>query len=194
MGSVASGINFGQVASIGLQAFSGAMQANSQVQSGKAQQQIHNFNASQLIKDAENQRIDAQSNALRIRREGKSLKGTQRALYAHQGVLTSEGSPLEVMAESAAQVEIEALNVERNAQIISMKRETEAAIQVAQGQDARSAGKRAGIATALGSASSIFQSARKFGFTTPGKIPTKAKKPATTVNPIYAPNSPVPQI
>lgn len=63
--------------------------------------------------------LEEQSNQLnlfRIRREAKKTYGTQRALYARAGV-SSAGSPLEVMADTAANYELDAQVTNYNSKV-----------------------------------------------------------------------------
>ena len=80
-------------------ALTGAMGA---IQSGRAQVAANNYNAAQ-------DRMEAAVEESRRRREGKRALGAIRAGISKSGV-TTEGTPLMVLAESAADAEIDALN------------------------------------------------------------------------------------
>jgi len=86
---------------------------------------VGDFNAAQLSLDAEiaaqNSRLQAQGiirsatdQAKNLREAGRQLEGQQRVAYAKSGVRMS-GTPLEVMAQSAANVEMDAVNLSQEA-------------------------------------------------------------------------------
>lgn len=96
----------------------GAMKTVSQIAQGKQQAANAEYNA----KVAEQQAQAARENAkyqqetltqqseyeqARIQREKQKTQATQRTLYAKSGVRLDEGSPLEVMADTAAQYEMD---------------------------------------------------------------------------------------
>lgn len=74
------------------------------------------YNAKLLEVDAVQAELDGRENVRRIRQENKRYASTQRARFAASGV-TEEGSPLEAMAETAKLLEMDALEVNRKAQI-----------------------------------------------------------------------------
>lgn len=80
--------------------------AYGQHQAGKQAEQAYGYNA-QLAREqgAEAERVS--------RRKLKSLLSSQRALYAKAGVDITEGSPLMVLSETAAEGEREALALRR---------------------------------------------------------------------------------
>lgn len=59
--------------------------------------------------NADLERARGEQRALAIRRKGKRIKGTQASLIGKSGV-QAQGSPLEVMAETAANVELDAIH------------------------------------------------------------------------------------
>lgn len=84
--------------------------AYSQAQAGRAARDIAEYNASLLEYQAEVSRKTAKYEEARLRRVAGRVKSRQRALYAKAGV-TFEGSPLEVMKETAAEAETDALMI-----------------------------------------------------------------------------------
>lgn len=88
------------MAGIGMQAASALMQA-------KAQSVAAKFNAELAQRQAEEMRARGELEKYRINRQKRRLLGRQRALYAKVGVRYDEGSPLEVLADTAAQFELD---------------------------------------------------------------------------------------
>jgi hypothetical protein len=72
------------------------------MQSGRAEAQANTYNAAQS-------RMEAAAEEARRRREGSRAIGAIRAGISKSGV-TTEGTPMMVLAESAAEAELDALN------------------------------------------------------------------------------------
>ncbi len=108
--------NFGSVLSLG----SNLIQAYNSYDSGQRQQQISNRNAGLSIQEGQMAYQEAQYNAKlsqemafiterQIRQSGGKLIASQRVAYAKSGVISTTGTPLEVMANTAAEIETDAL-------------------------------------------------------------------------------------
>lgn len=82
--------------------------AYGQKRSGDAAKKAADFNAALELRRG-------RERAKAVRRKGKRIKGTQRSLIGKSGV-QMQGSPLEVMAETAALVELDAINIMRDSQ------------------------------------------------------------------------------
>jgi hypothetical protein len=104
MGWVAAGV---AIAAIGA-----GTTAYTQVQQGHNQAANAKYNAKLASRNAKIAQESAEYEARQKRRETARLIGRQRALYGKAGV-TMEGSPLEVIQETAAQGEMDALMIER---------------------------------------------------------------------------------
>jgi hypothetical protein len=81
------------------------MQAQMQAAQADAMRQAGMANAATLVGEATRVEQEARERARRMREENERLLSAQRARYGKSGV-TSEGSPLMVMAESAAMAEL----------------------------------------------------------------------------------------
>jgi hypothetical protein len=77
---------------------------------------VAEYNARLMENQALQTDMDARENIRRQRVEAKRYQATQRARFAKAGV-TEEGSPLEVMAETAALLEMDAQEVNRQARV-----------------------------------------------------------------------------
>lgn len=117
------------------------MQANAIRQQGKAEAAAAEFNA----RSAEQ---EASSKESMIRQQASRQMGTIRSQIGKSGA-TSAGTPLLVLAESAANAEIDALNAQYTGQ-------RQAALYRAGGQNAKSQARTMAGATLLSSASKIF--------------------------------------
>lgn len=117
------------------------MQANAIRQQGKAEAAAAEFNA----RSAEQ---EAASKESLIRQQAARQMGTIRSQIGKSGA-TSAGTPLLVLAESAANAEIDALNAQYTGQ-------RQAALYRAGGANAKSQARTMAGATLLSSASKIF--------------------------------------
>lgn len=86
------------------------------------------------------------SEAEDIRRRSRLLRGRQRAAFGKAGVSTTEGTPLEVLAATAAEAELEALRQQTF-------RKREADVATYEGQQAFLQGLFSGAQTLLGAVS-----------------------------------------
>ena len=83
------------------------MQATMAAQQAEAQANISGYNAQVSQNEALRAEQEARERARRIREENQRLLGTQRASYGKAGV-AMEGTPLEIMADTAAMGELNA--------------------------------------------------------------------------------------
>jgi hypothetical protein len=93
-------------------AIGAGVSAYGQIQQGQNQSAMATYNAKLAERNAKIAKDNAEYEARQKRRETARLIGKQRALYGKSGV-TMEGSPLEVVQETAAQGEMDALMIER---------------------------------------------------------------------------------
>jgi hypothetical protein len=108
---------------------------------GKAAQASANYNAQSAL-------VESQSRETAQRAQAARQLGAMRAQIGKSGA-TSEGTPLMVLAESAANAEIDALNTRQTGQ-------RQADLYRAQGTNARRQGYLTAGASLLTSASKIF--------------------------------------
>lgn len=74
---------------------------------GEAENEIAQFNAKQLDRQAKARIKASQIQEERLSREEKAFRGQQRAKFAKSGITISEGTPLDVLADTAFQFHIE---------------------------------------------------------------------------------------
>ena len=111
----------------------------SQAQQGKEQQRWSEYNAAIAERDATAAKAVAEHEASQKRRDTERILGRQRALYGKAGV-TMEGSPLELMAETAAEGELDALMIERTGKLRGQRYGEEATLSRMRGASSRRAG------------------------------------------------------
>jgi|SRR5215217_1913032 len=85
-----------------------------QVQAAKTAKEMGEYNAKLAENQAQQVDMDARESVKRRREQNRRFQGMQRTAFAKSGV-SIEGSPLEVMAETAGILELEALDASRQA-------------------------------------------------------------------------------
>lgn len=89
-----------------------AVSVYGQVQQAQTAKAMGKYNAKLAENQARQTEMDAAENIRRKRKENKRLIATQRSRYAKAGVL-EEGTPLELLAETAGNLEMETLDYAR---------------------------------------------------------------------------------
>jgi hypothetical protein len=126
----------------------GVLSAFGSLYQGKAEAAAQEFNARVSENNAEMARVQAAEEERRVRVGGAKAIGDMRANYGASGIVTSESSALDVLEESAMNVELDALTVryQGHAQALAMKNEAFLA---------RRAGKQANLMGKVGAASAL---------------------------------------
>lgn len=93
----------------------------------KQERETATFNALQAERDATTARLEAEEEAERIRRQGRRLRGEQIAASAASG-LAGGGSLLDILADDALEIELQAQDVLRRGAISSQVSLEEASI------------------------------------------------------------------
>lgn len=129
---------------------SGVTQTVATIRQGRAAQaqaetesEIAAYNARLAERQAEEERIAAVEEAKRFAAEGEAMTARQRVLFAKARVEPSKGTPLSVVAKTAAELEADRLNILREGAISSAQRRAEASIYRLRGSAARARGKAA---------------------------------------------------
>jgi len=110
------------------------------------QAKAEDFNAYISEQRAKNIRRAKDEEIRKIRRNKDSMLSTQKAKYAKAGVLF-EGSPLEVMTDTATQFELDVANTEYNYETEARAQEDEADFRRKRAKDIKSAGMMNAFAT-----------------------------------------------
>lgn len=134
--------------------------AYGQVMEAQDQAQAEMYNATVARQEAELAKQQGKSEADKIRRQAKILRGTQKSLYSKAGVALS-GSAIEVINDSAAEMELDAMLAEYNADVAAQRASGEASFSESQAKQIRRAGTVSAGSTLLTEVASF--SARNFG-------------------------------
>ncbi len=126
-----------------------------QQQQAKSQQALLNYNAALRDQEAADSVRDSRIRAKQQREANRRFLSKAQAIGATQGVVQSAGSPLEVLADNAAQLELGALEIERTGNIQAGQLRTQAIFDRIQGKSIRTGANYASASTILGAASSI---------------------------------------
>jgi hypothetical protein len=118
---------------------------------GEAQGQAADYNAQAATQNAEQTRLQAKEEERRARIAGRKHLGSMRAGYGASGV-QMDGSALDVLEESARNVELDALTIRHAGEVRARGFENEAVLERMRGKNARKGGmlKAAGILFSAG--------------------------------------------
>jgi hypothetical protein len=126
-----------------------------QQQQAKSQQALLNYNAAVRDQEAQDTERDSRIRAQQQRDANRRFLSKARAIGGTQGVVQSSGSPLEVLADNAAQLELGALEVERTGNIQAGQLRTQGVLDRIEGKSARRAANYASAGTILSTASKV---------------------------------------
>lgn len=123
--------------------------AYGQVQAGKAADALGRYNAQQEEINASAATRDANIQANQIRERNRLIAGKQYAAYAASGVAADTGSPLLVESKTRANLEMGALEAERQGGIEASKDLQQAEIDRIEGKNALTGSRYAATGTIL---------------------------------------------
>ena len=130
---------------------------------GIAQSTAYKYNAAINEQNAIAARTKADYEEKETRQKAQKLMSTQRALYAKAGVDLSSGSPLLVLADTAAEAEEDALAVRWGGDVAVAEQKNQATLNRFYAKTAKKAGNTAmwgGIAQVAGGAASSYYGAK----------------------------------
>jgi hypothetical protein len=151
-------MNWGMI----LQGIGNTIQQGMTWMGGEAELNIQKLNAKM---DMENARLSRESAAVQEKRQRQmSYKqlSAMKAGYGASGVVSNEGSPMDVLEESAANAELDALLIRHRGEVEAWSAESSASIALYEGRIARTAGHVQGFATHLQQAGSAIGSSGGF--------------------------------
>ena len=127
-----------------------------QVQQGQAAEASGEYNAKVAQNAALQAEMDSRENIRRKRVENRRMLAMQRGRYAKSGV-EEAGTPLEVMAETAGLLELDALEMGRQSRMEAARLRSQAGYDLAMGKmGAQSAYTSAGATLLTGASSAAF--------------------------------------
>lgn len=150
-----------------------ALSAVGGLAAAQSQKETAEFNALQAERDAAAAEAESKEEARRIRHQGRRLRGEQVNQAAASG-LTITGSILDILADDAMEIELQALDAERQGELSSIRGREEASLT-------RSIGKSQARQSILGgltrAASFGFQASQSSGSSdTTKRTPPKPKR------------------
>ena len=147
----------------GLQVLSTVKQGQAARRAGETQEAIAQRDALLAERQAEAEQQAAVAEARKQEREGKALKGRQRAAIAKAGVVGGRGTPLALLVETAEVLEAERLTILREGAISASQRRQQAGILRVQGAAAAARGRAASRAATLSAAGTILSTVGTVG-------------------------------
>jgi hypothetical protein len=139
---------------MGLTAGGGILRSYGTLQEGYANASAAEYNANLAEQSAEVELARGIEIERRVRVQGRKALGDMRANYSASGV-TMEGSPLEVLEESAANAELDALNVKYESESKAAMLRNEAGLERYKAKQYRRGAKIGAAAGLLGTAGDI---------------------------------------
>lgn len=116
------------------------LQAYGAWKQGKDTAWANKYNAQVARQEGYMAQQSAQMQKYQIGRQKGKMAGRQHALYAKSGVVTTSGSPFEVMVDTAGQYELDKAIVQYNADVMSARANAEAAYRDKMAKNAYSGG------------------------------------------------------
>lgn len=151
------------VAAAGVTAYGQYQQGQAAKQAGEYQAAVAEQNArtsENLAKDAEQRGQIAEQNQ---RRQTAALMGRQQAVLAAKGIDLANGTPLDILSQSAEYGELDALTIRHNASLEALQLRAQAGNQRAQGQLSLLEGNNAATAGTLSAGGTLLSGGAKAG-------------------------------
>jgi len=145
-------------AGVAMQAVGGVMGAAGQAQAGREARKAEEYNAGVLRANAQAVKTANEFDIIQQKKVGRRFVSAQQAAYGASGVKSTEGSPLEVMIDTAAQFELDQFISKWNAQTQASQLENEAKQRIKMGKAAERSGQVAAASTLLSTAGSAGKS------------------------------------
>ena len=137
------------IISMATTAAAGGMQAQAQYDAGKAKKAIYDRNAQQRRFDAKGRQDETLVQAREKRRDNNKQLARKKMLLVGGAGIQMEGTPLDILAEDAGNLEKQAINIERGGEKDYLDMMTEADMDEFKGRSAFKAGARGSTATAF---------------------------------------------
>jgi hypothetical protein len=153
-------------------------QANAQIQAGKYQGKVDENNAQLADYQAQNTALAGSIEEERQRAKVRQMVGTQRAALAANGLDLSEGTPLDLVVETAAVGTEDALNIRYNAMREAWGYRAQAQGYRDKAKYDRAAGRSGAFGTLLTTGATAFGMASAGGLFGGGSAATASSTPA----------------
>lgn len=142
---------FAPLVAMGMAVAASAVSAMSTMRAGAAQKNAAEYNAKVAEMNADQARDAAAAEAFGIEEAGRRTQGTVRARAAASGLLLEEGSPIEILAANAANIERERAGAIYRGEVAARGFEQRAVLDRYAGNQARQQSYFAAGSTLLGS-------------------------------------------
>jgi hypothetical protein len=142
---------------LALQAVGGLMNASAQLNQGKMDHELANYNARLSEAEAEDTLEKGFRDEQNLRRDYEYFRGDQEVAIAKSGVAFS-GSVLDVLADGSARAELDAMNIKYAAQQRSTALKEDARVGRIRGDAARTQSRSAAMGSAIGTAANMYTS------------------------------------
>jgi hypothetical protein len=146
--------------------------AYTQYQTGQEIKRLNNYNAAVEEQNARTAQRDAAIKANQVRQQNARVLASQRAAFAANGIVGDTGSPLLVQAQQAGNLEMGALEVERQGSLTAAQNRQQAVLDRLSGSSAARAANRNASSTLLSSFSSAAGSFSGNGGTVKASAPS----------------------
>lgn len=137
---------------------SSLFKAVGEIRAGKVAERVGEYNANIQKRAAAVARDQAAAEMIQQNRASRKALGSMRAAYGAAGV-TVEGSPLDVLAESAATAERDRLTIKYRGDLVALGAEAGAELDLFQGREAKRAGYYRAAGTILAGMEDALKSA-----------------------------------
>lgn len=159
----------GASASIGIMGAGAGFSAMGSRATGKAQQQLAEYNARVAELHADDAIVRGKESEQRLRKDVRGLIGSQRVAFAASGQEVDSGSALDVQADTAALGELDALTIRTNAAREAWGYRIQSEDSRTRGAIARAEGNNKAISTILQTGGTALYQKYGFGSTTRGR-------------------------
>ena len=158
---MAVGLAFGMMATgVALDTLGQYNQGRALKQQAEAEKDILDFNAQIKDREAKAALDRARAEAAVFQREGEELQGRQQVALAKGGVLTSTGTPMFVMEDTARELEADRMSILREGFLAQSTKEQEAEGLRFEGRAARARGRNLKLGSDLRTATTGLSGAR----------------------------------
>jgi len=147
---------------LAMMGFGSGMSLSGNVQAGKSQKRLNEYNAQVASMQGDDALARGEEAAARHREGVRRMIGGQRAAWAASGADVNSGNAVDVVADTAALGELDALTIEFNAAREAWGYRNQAIDYRARGEIAQAHGVYQGVAGAVGTGASMLY--HRYGF------------------------------
>ena len=156
------------VTAISLAVVSTGLSVYGQMEAAATAKKVGKYNAKVAENQALQTEMDAAENIRRQRIANRKAMSMQIGKFAKAGVVINEGTPLELLSESAATLELEVQDYNRNARVQGQNLRAQGAMSIYTGKQQAQAYQIGAASTLLSGASSVAGMGYTAGKGTPG--------------------------